>query len=165
MLIRDEGPADAPAVRAVVEAAFGRPLEADLIDRLRADGDAAVSLVAVDGGEVVGHVLFSRMAAPFRALALAPVSVAPHRQRSGFGTRLIRAGLDRARKGGWRGVFVLGDPAHYRRFGFDPALARGFACPYAGPHLMALAPGGGDLPATRGRIDHAPAFAALAAIA
>ena len=163
MVIRDEGPADAPAVRALVEAAFGRPLEADLIDRLRADGDAAISLVADDGGEVVGHVLFSGMAAPFRALALAPVSVAPHRQRSGVGTRLIRAGLDRARAGGWRGVFVLGDPAYYRRFGFDPALALGFASPYAGPHLMALALGGGDLPATGGRIDHAPAFAALAA--
>ena len=163
MLIRDEGPADAPAVRALVEAAFGRPLEANLIDRLRADGDAAISLVAVDGGEVVGHVLFSGMAPPFRALALAPVSVAPHRQRSGVGTRLIRVGLARAKDGGWRGVFVLGDPAYYRRFGFDPAVARGFASDYAGPHLMALAPGGGDLPATGGRIDHAPAFAALAA--
>jgi putative acetyltransferase len=163
MVIRDEGPADAPAVRAVVEAAFGRPLEADLIDRLRQDGDAAISLVAVDGGEVVGQVLFSGMAAPCPALALAPVSVAPHRQRSGVGTRLIRAGLDRAGEGGWRGVFVLGDPAYYRRFGFDPAVARGFASAYAGPHLMALALGGGDLPATGGRIDYAPAFAALAA--
>ncbi len=163
MVIRDEGLADAPAIRAVVEAAFGRSLEADLIDRLRADGDAAISLVADGGGEVVGHVLLSGMAAPFRALALAPVSVAPHRQRSGVGTRLIRAGLDRAGEGAWRGVFVLGDPAYYRRFGFDPAAARGFASAYAGPHLMALAPGGGDLPATRGRIDHAPAFAALAA--
>jgi len=133
MVIRDEGPADAPAVRAVVEAAFGRPLEADLIDRLRQDGDAAVPLVAVDGGEVVGHVLLSAMAAPFRALA--PVSVAPHRQRSGVGTRLIRAGLDRAGDGGWRGVFVLGDPAYYRRFGFDPA-ARGFASAYAGPQTQ-----------------------------
>ena len=57
---------------------------------------------------------------------------------------------------------MLGGPAYYRRLGFDPARAKGFASPYAGPHLMALAPGGGDLPATGGRIDHAPAFAALA---
>ena len=118
--------------------------------------------MAVDGGEVVGHALFSGLAAPFRALALAPVSVSPHRQRSGVGIRLIRAGLDRAKGRGWRGVFVLGDPACYRRFGFDPALARGFASAYAGPHLMALALGG-DLPVTWGRIGHAPAFAALAA--
>jgi putative acetyltransferase len=160
MLIRDEGPADAPAIRAVVEAAFGQSLEADLIDRLRADGDAAVSLVAIDGGAVVGHVLLSRMAAPFRALGLAPVAVAPNRQRSGIGSRLVRAGLDRARDGEWQGVFVLGDPAYYRRFGFDPARAKGFASPYAGPHLMALALDG-DLPATEGRIDYAPAFGAL----
>jgi len=84
MLIRDEEPGDLPAIRAVVEAAFGQRQEADLVDRLRADGDGVLSLVAVDGGKVVGHVLFSEMTAPFRALALAPVSVVPERQRSGI---------------------------------------------------------------------------------
>lgn len=160
MIVRDEEPADARAVRALVAAAFGRDAEADLVDRLRADGDAAIALVAVADGAVAGHVLLSRMRAPFRALALAPVSVAPDRQRRGIGSRLVRTALDRAREGGWEGVFVLGDPDYYRRFGFDPALAHGFASPYAGPCLMALAPGG-DLPARAGRIDHAPAFRTL----
>ncbi len=160
MLIRDEVPADAAAVHAIVAAAFGQEAEADLVDRLRRDGDGVISLVAVAEGAVVGHVLLSRMAAPFRALGLAPVSVAPDRQRAGIGSRLTRAALDRARGGGWEGIFVLGEPVSYRRFGFDPALAAGFASPYAGPCLMALSLRG-DLPARSGRIDHAPAFAAL----
>jgi putative acetyltransferase len=160
MLIRDEEPADAAAIRALVAAAFGREAEAGLVDRLRRDGDGVISLVAVADGAVAGHVLLSRMSAPFRALGLAPVSVAPDRRRAGIGSGLIRAALDRARAGGWEGVFVLGEPDYYRRFGFDPALAGGFASPYAGPFLMAAALRG-ELPARSGRIDYAPAFAAL----
>ena len=158
MVIRDEKPRDRAAVRAVIEDAFARPEEADLVDRLREDGDREVALVAVEGGRIVGHVLFSRMRAPFRALGLAPVAVAPDRQRLGIGSCLILAGLERARAAGWQGVFVLGNPAYYRRFGFDPALAGGFASPYAGLHLMALALGPA-LPASSGEIEYAPAFA------
>jgi putative acetyltransferase len=71
---------------------------------------------------------------------------------------LIRWGLEQAERAGWHGVFVLGDPRFYRRFGFDPALANGFTSHDAGPHLMALA-FGESLPAITGRIDYAPAFA------
>jgi putative acetyltransferase len=159
-VIRDEQPEDIAAVRALVTAAFGQPAEADLVDRLRADGDSVISLVAVDDGLIVGQVLFSRMSAPFRALALAPVSVLPERQNAGIGSRLIRAGLDRTADDGWQGVFVLGEPEYYGRFGFDAALAEGFSSPYAGPYFMALAIGGA-LPVTAGELNHAPAFATL----
>ncbi len=160
MHIRAEEPADPAAIRDVITAAFGRTLEADLVDRLRADGDAVISLVATREGGVVGHVLFSRVSAPFRALGLAPVAVVPDRQRAGIGSRLIRVGLERAAEKGWQAVFVLGDPAFYRRFGFDAEQASGFSSPYAGPHLMVLALGGA-LPATTGEIAYAPAFAGL----
>jgi putative acetyltransferase len=158
--IRDETAADRAAVRRVVTAAFGRALEAALVDRLRAEGDAALSLVAVEDGRVVGHILFSPLKAPVRALALAPVAVVPARQRSGIGTALIEAGLERARALGWEAAFVLGEPSFYRRFGFDPALAAGFQSPYAGPFFMAMALRG-VLPATSGPIEYAPAFSAL----
>jgi predicted N-acetyltransferase YhbS len=69
-IVRAEQPADVAGIRRVVEAAFPKPLEAELVDRLRADGDSAISLVAVDNGKVVGHVQFSNMSAPFRALGL-----------------------------------------------------------------------------------------------
>ncbi|MGZ8996499.1 MAG: hypothetical protein ACXW3P_08420 [Rhodospirillales bacterium] len=58
-------------------------------------------------------------------------------------------------------MFVLGDPACYRRFGFRADLAAGFTSPYAGPHLMVL-PLQGALPTQEGRLDYAPAFAAMA---
>jgi putative acetyltransferase len=158
--IRDERPEDIAAIRAVIEAAFPQPAEADLVDKLRADGDSVISLVAVDAGHVVGHILFSKLAAPFRALGLAPVSVLPDRQSAGTGSRLIRAGLERAAQDGWQGVFLLGEPEYYSRFGFDAEVASGFASPYAGPYFMALVLGGA-LPTTEGKIAHAPAFATL----
>lgn len=119
-----------------------------------------IALVGVELGTVVGHVLLSRMVAPFRALGLAPVAVAPSRQREGIGSALIHAALREAGKDGWQGVFVLGDPAFYCRFGFASALASGFTSVYAGPYLMALALDP-PLPVTTGMIDYAPAFAAL----
>jgi putative acetyltransferase len=160
MILRSEEPSDIAAIHGVVAAAFDRPDEANLVDRLRADGDCVISLVALDEDALVGHALFSRMRAPFRALGLAPVSVRPERQRAGIGARLIRAGLDRARQDGWQGVFVLGNPDYYRRFGFDPALARGFASPYSGPHLMALALCAA-LPTATGIIEYASPFRSL----
>lgn len=159
--VRDARPADRDAIRAVVEASFGGPAEADLVDALNDSGDAAISLVAAAGGEIAGHILFSRLEAPFPALALAPVSVVPDRQGKGIGATLIRAGLDRARAGGWRGVFVLGDPAYYGKFGFDVALAAGFASPYAGPYFMALGLNG-PLPQSTGRIVYPAPFSQLA---
>jgi putative acetyltransferase len=161
MIVRSETPGDISAIRIVQEVAFGQPDEAQLVDDLRAAGDTIFSLVAVDDGTVVGHVLFSRMKAPFPALALAPVAVLPEYRRTGFASRLIRQGIARSEAAGWRGIFVLGDPAFYRRFGFDAGKASGFTSPYAGPHLMALSLGGNELPANTGMIEHAPAFARL----
>ena len=161
MNLRQEEPGDRRAIRDVVIAAFGRRDEAELVDRLRADGDAVLSLVAVEDRRLVGHLLLSRMIAPFRALALAPVAVRPDRQRCGIGSRLVRTGLARAAKDGWQGVVVLGDPGYYRRFGFDPDAAAPFRSPFAGPFLMVAALDG-PLPATDGEITHAPAFRALA---
>jgi len=158
MTIREETAGDMAGIRAVVAAAFGRPDEANLVDTLRADGEGVISLVAAEGSSIVGHVLFSRMTAPLPALGMAPVSVAPHCQRSGVGSALIREGLARAQQQGFAAVFVLGDPAYYRRFGFDPDLARGFDCVYAGTHFMVL-PLAERLLVTTGAVSYAPAFA------
>jgi putative acetyltransferase len=160
MNIRDEQTTDADAVAHVVEQAFGRPDEALLVGRLRKEGDAVVSLVAETDAGVIGHVLLSRMEAPFRALALAPLSVLPQHERRGVGAELTRAAGDRARAEGWDAVFVLGDPRYYGRFGFRADLAAGFTSLYAGPHLMVL-PLKGELPKRNGPIDYAEAFAEL----
>lgn len=87
------------AIRAVNTAAFGGQYEADLVDNLRADGHAILSLVAEVGAGIIGHILFSRMWIKTRAglasaVALAPVAVLPEHQRNGTGGRLIRHGLE-----------------------------------------------------------------------
>src|SRR5689334_22313063 len=100
MIIREEEFADRAAIREVVRAAFGRIAEATLVDQLRKDGDSVISLVAVDHASIIGHVMLSNMKARFKALALAPVSVRPDRQRSGIGSSLVREALTRARQAG-----------------------------------------------------------------
>jgi putative acetyltransferase len=161
MIVRSETPADVAAIRIVQEVAFGQPTEAQLVDDLRAAGDSIFSLVAVDDETIVGHAMFSRMNAPFPALALGPVAVLPEYRRTGFGSRLIRQSIACSEAAGWLAIFVLGDPAFYRRFGFDAAKASGFTSPYAGPHLMVLPLGSSELPVSAGRIEYAPAFAKL----
>lgn len=161
MMIRDETPADIDAIRAVVRAAFPGPGEAWLVDRLREQGDLTYSMVAVDGEEVVGHVAYSPMTAPFRALGLGPIAVRPDRQKTGIGRSLIEASLRRATDDGWQAVFLLGNPKFYERFGFSVEMAAGFTTPYAGPHWMVRPLGSETLPAMTGRVDYAPAFAEL----
>jgi putative acetyltransferase len=158
-MIREETLADCAAIRRVHLESFPSSAEADLVDGLRADGDIRLSLVAEEGGAIVGHVLFSRMTAPFRALGLAPVAVLPSCRRRGVAARLIETGLTLAAARGWEAVFVLGDAAYYGRFGFEAAAAARYGNPYAGPHFMmkTLTP----LSITEGRVDYAPAFARL----
>jgi putative acetyltransferase len=150
------------AIRALLLEAFPTALEADLVDRLRRDGDIAIALVAVEGDEVVGYVAFSPLSAPMKALGLGPLAVAPRAQRRGIGSRLVREGLEQARAEGWHASFVLGDPDFYGRFGYSPHAACEFETAYAGPHFMALALSGPRLAITRGRIDYARAFRDLA---
>ena len=155
MFIRNETIADIVNIAAVIERAFGRADEARLVERLRNDGDAAISLVATSGDAVVGHVLLSPMSAPFHALGLAPLSILPQWQRCGIGSALVKSAIQRARE--CRAIFVLGDPDYYGRFGFRADIAAGFSSPYAGPHFMVL-PLGGALPVASGRVEYAAAF-------
>ena len=142
-MIRPAEPQDAAAIRAVHLAAFPAALEADLVGALVREGDAVVSLVAERQGEIVGHVLLSRMEVTgdgrtLRALGLAPVGVLPGFQGGGIGSALIEGALGVARAMGEELVFLLGEPDYYRRFGFSAEAATPFASPYAGPYFMAL---------------------------
>ena len=135
MQIRQERPEDVDAIRAVTAAAFvgmphSRQTEARIVDALRTAGALTISLVAIQEREIVGHVAFS----PVRISGatgdwhgLGPVSVRPDRQRKGVGQALIRDGLRRLRALDAAGCVLLGEPAYYRRFGFesDPDLSYG----------------------------------------
>jgi putative acetyltransferase len=160
--IRPEQSGDAPAVRRVHESAFPTPVEADLVDALRASGDLWLSLVAVDGWEVVGHVAFSPVTVNGEAasgMGLAPVAVHPDRQKQGLGTRLTMEGLAECRSAGVGFVVVLGWPAYYSRFGFRPASGFGLSSVYdAGDAFQVLETRPGGLPPSGGLVRYAPAF-------
>ncbi len=153
MIVRAAASGDFAAISKVVTAAFGQPIEAAIIEGVRAEGATVCELVAEEAGLVVGHVLFSRMAVspPRFIAALGPLAVAPRTQNRGVGSALSRAGVERCRALGCEALVVLGHPTYYPRFGFSPAAAVALASPYAGrPAFMALAlaPGALDEPLT-----------------
>jgi putative acetyltransferase len=141
MQIRLERPEDATTIHALTDAAFeGMPFsnetEAEVIDALRAAGALTLSLVATEGGEILGHVAFSPVTINGEAgdwYGLGPVSVWPDHQRTGIGQALIREGLRRLQFMSAGGCVLLGNPAYYRRFGFesDPDLYKVGAPPGA----------------------------------
>jgi putative acetyltransferase len=132
-----ERPGDEADIRAVHREAFATDEEVALVDGLEAapSFDPALSLVARDGDAVVGHALLSPLdvEGDWRALVLAPVAVRPAWQDEGFGSALVRAALDAARRAGVDGVFLHGAPSFYRRFGFQPAGDHGFENPFDTP--------------------------------
>ena len=166
MSIRGATPRDREAIRLVEEHAFGQQAEAGLVDALVSDGHAVVELVAVEDGQVVGHILFSRLyveqgGKEFPAVALAPLAVEPSFHGTGIGGALIREAHIRLRDAGERLSVVLGDPAYYGRFGYGRDRAAGFESEYQGEALQALA--WGEAPET-GKLVYASAFStALAA--
>jgi putative acetyltransferase len=135
MTIRPEKPEDIPAIRIVIEKAFGRPAEAELVDALRQNGKAAISLVAEDDGGIVGHIFFSPVAIQSKGtgltgIGLAPLAVIPERQNQRIGSMLVEHGLRRCREEGRPFAVVLGHPDYYPRFGFVPASRFGIKSEY-----------------------------------
>ncbi len=150
-------------IRAVHEAGFGRPDEANLVDRLRADGHALISLVAELEDGVAGHILFSRMwidasAGRTSAVALAPVAVLPVHQRKGIGSLLIQRGLELLRGLDERIVIVVGHPDYYPRFGFSTARAGLLESPFPREAFMAMELREGALDGIQGSVVYPPAF-------
>jgi putative acetyltransferase len=165
MIVRPEKPEDVPAIRIVNERAFGGAAEADLVDALRRNGKATISLVAEDDGRVVGHILFSPVTieASERELVgvgLAPMSVIPERQNQRIGSLLVEEGLRRCREEGHRSVVVLGHPGYYPRFGFVPASRFGIKSEYdvADEVFMVMELQEGALSGCAGVVKYQPEF-------
>lgn len=124
--IRFERPGDEERIDVLTTEAFKTAShsngdEALIIKRLRENHDLVISLVAVSGNEILGHVAFSPVTIDGvhnRWFGLAPVSVAPSRQRQGVGSLLIRRGLELLKERGAKGCALIGDPVYYSRFGF-----------------------------------------------
>jgi putative acetyltransferase len=159
-----ERPGDRDAIRTVHRASFPESSESDLVDALRSAGRLSLSIVALVDDEVVGHVAFSpvSVAAAEGGAGLAPVAVVPRFRRRGIAAQLIREGLVAVRRAGARFVVVLGDPAYYERFGFQPASHWGLRDEYGGGDAcQALELEPGALPLRQTTVRYAPEFGAI----
>ncbi len=123
--IRNEEEKDFDQVRTILRATFPSDAESRLVDALHANGKAIISLVAENGDNVLGHILFSPVSIPppneAKGMGLAPVAVRPDVQSLGIGSQLIRDGLRLCKELGIDYCVVLGDPHYYSRFGFEKA--------------------------------------------
>lgn len=153
--IRAELPDDAPAIFELHLQAFAQDGESRLVDALREDGNInpELSLVAVHGDRIIGHILFCPIAivsgtVETAALALAPLGVHQDYQCMGIGAALIEEGLEEARRLGHRIVIVVGHPGYYPRFGFtaasDAQITAPFPCPDEAFMALPLKPGALD---------------------
>jgi putative acetyltransferase len=127
--IRVAAPGDRDAILKVVRDAFSREgrngqEEVDIVVntwRLHATL-SGLELVAVEGNSVVGYVVGARGDLGGRqVVAVAPLAVSTSHQKRGAGSALMRELLDRAEASEFPLVVLLGDPAYYGRFGFEPS--------------------------------------------
>jgi putative acetyltransferase len=135
--IRAEAIGDVMQVRQVNKLAFQGSAEADIFDQLRPICPDFASSVAVVGGTIVGHILFTPVwleTPPGRVngMGLAPLAVLPGYQNQGIGGKLVQTGLLEIQKRGCPFVIVLGHPGYYPRFGFEFASKYNIRCEYDG---------------------------------
>jgi putative acetyltransferase len=177
MLIRSETGADHAVIAELNRRAFGGELEAELIDRLRAEKLVLSSLVSVDAYDrILGHILFSRViiqtkpqptkgtlsAPPVAVASLGPMCVAPEMQRHGIGSALVRHGIRACRRMDQDAIIVVGHPTFCSEMGFTREVVRHLESPYAGEAFMGLELVPGALSSIRGQVVYPSAFAVFA---
>jgi predicted N-acetyltransferase YhbS len=172
IIIRQETEKDYKLSETVVEKAFKNAEHTDhkehlLVAKLR-KSDAFIpelSLVAELDGEIVGHIMLTKLlikneGSKYDSLALAPVSVVPEYQNKGIGSALISESLKIAKEIGCKSVIVLGHDKYYPRFGFKPASTWGIKAPFDVPDevFMALELGDGALEDISGTVVYSKEF-------
>ena len=143
---------EAAAVERLLDRAFGTDRHARTAYRLRAGTRAipALSFAALDGEALVGSIqcwpvrfVGDDAGGDVPLVLVGPVAVAPERQGTGIGRRLMEASLAAADAQGLA-LMLIGDPDYYGRFfGFSAAVTGAWRLP--GPverhRLLARGPG------------------------
>ena len=130
--IRNEQPADGPAIEQLLDLAFeparhGRPSY-----RLREGVPKcdALCFAAEDGGRLLGVIRFwPIVVGGVPALLLGPIAVHPDHEGQGIGSALVRNGLAAAKAGGFGIVIAVGFIEFLGRFGFRHASPLGLRFP------------------------------------
>ena len=132
--IREEHPSDVAFIRDLNKRAFEQEQEGNIVDALRSNGAALLSMVATLNGRVVGHIMYSPLVVgELTGAALGPMAVLPEHQRQGIGTKLVEAGNRKLKDDGCPFIIVVGHPNYYPRFGFVPANTHGIECEWEVP--------------------------------
>lgn len=143
--IREERSEDAQTIAALVRRAYAAVPYSDhrehrMIERLRQSNGYVpqLSLLAEVGDEAVGHILLTEAQigsdlSSVTTLALAPLSVAPEYQGRGVGKRLVRAAHERATQLGYKSILLVGIPAYYPQFGYQPLSSYPITLPFEAP--------------------------------
>lgn len=126
IIICNEIDSDFQAISEITKAAFenhpySHQTEEFIVKALRDANALTISLVAVAGEKVVGHVAFSPVAISDGSpgwYGLGPISVLPELQRQGIGKSLIGEGLSKLKSLGAKGCVLVGDPGYYEQLGF-----------------------------------------------
>ncbi|GAB6092771.1 GNAT family N-acetyltransferase [Furfurilactobacillus curtus] len=114
--------------------------EAELTMALRHDKNYSPTLEIVAKhrtGTLIGHAALSvatiQEQPTTKIAVMAPLSVSPAFQGRGIGSSLISELEMRALKNGFTAISVIGDPAYYERFGYQPAINYGLTAPFQIP--------------------------------
>jgi len=121
-----ETPADAPAVEALLDRAFGPGRFVKVSERVREHAVFApeLSFLAWAGEALAGVVRQWRVrVGETQIVFLGPLAVEPDRWSGGVGAELVARACAAAQAAGETAVLLVGDPPYFARFGFRPDLA------------------------------------------
>lgn len=77
-------------------------------------------------GEIIAHIVYALSnvtddsGVQRKVLIFGPVSVLPQYQRKGYGEKLIRFTMEKAKDLGYAAIIITGNPEYYKKYGFMP---------------------------------------------
>ncbi|MCX8105940.1 MAG: N-acetyltransferase [Ignavibacterium album] len=86
-----------------------------------------LDLIAICDDQIVGHIISTKARVvdsqnkEYEVLCVGPLSVLPYFQKQGIGEKLMKESIKIAKRLGFRGMILFGNPDYYHRFGFRNA--------------------------------------------